>query len=340
MATAKKAAKKSTDTTEKKIVNNVIFVIDSSSSMRMHANKVNEVVASLVGPLTATQGIETRVSLYTFADTVHNVFSGEQPSRLRNFHLRPGGMTALLDATGIAINDHLGHRTPKNEDHSYLLYVITDGEENVSRRFRSIDIMNLMKSLEDNWTVATLVPNQRAVHGAKLCGFFPGNIEVWDVNSADGFEEVGLRLSATYTDYSNNRARGVVGTKTLFVDAAKLAKPVVKQVLVEDKSAKLIAIQKAGRIDEIAEEKTGKPYIPGTVFYELTKSELVQYHKELAVVAKSDGKRYFGAQARQLLGLPNSDCRVRPGDHGDWRVFVQSTSRNRKLLGGTSILVR
>lgn len=332
MATAKK-------NTVKKLVNNVIFVIDSSSSMHTHSRKVNEVVSGLIAPL-QNAGIETRVSLYTFSNSVQRALYTSAPSTLRSFYLRPSGMTALLDATGTAIEDHLRLRSPANEDHSYLLYVITDGEENVSSKFNPATIARLMNDLEDNWTVATLVPNQRAVHSAKMCGFPAGNIEVWDVNSADGFEEVGLRLADTYTNYANARSMGVTGTKTLFADASKLSKPVAKQVLVEDKSAKLIAIQKAGRIDEIVEEKTGRPYVPGTVFYELTKSELVQAKKELAVVAKSDGKRYFGPQARQLLGLPNAECRVRPGDHGDWRVFVQSTSLNRKLIGGTSILVR
>lgn len=335
MATAKKATKKNT----KKLVNNVIFVIDSSSSMNGQARKVDEVVSGLIAPLQSA-GIETRVSLYTFSNRINRSLYLSDASALRNFRLYPSGMTALLDATGTAIEDHQTLRVHANEDHSFLLYVITDGAENSSRRFDKRHIAAMIGGLEENWTVATLVPNQSGVHAAKLCGFPAGNIEVWDVNSETGFEEVGLRLSDTYTQYSSARMSGTVGTRTLFADASALTKPVAKQVLVEDKSAKLIAIQKAGRIDELVEEKTGKPYIPGTVFYELTKSELVQAKKELAVVAKSDGKRYFGPQARQLLGLPNAECRVRPGDHGDWRVFVQSTSLNRKLLGGTSILVR
>ena len=41
-----------------------------------------------------------------------------------------------------------------------------------------------------------------------------------------------------------------------------------------------------------------------------------------------------------MLGLPNSDTKVKPGDFGDWRIFIQSTSINRKIKAGTSIFVK
>lgn len=334
-ATKKTTAKKSTI---KKLVNNVIFVIDESGSMGFHTAKVDKIIADLSTPLqNAPQ--ETRVSLYTFNSRVHRHMFRDVPAELRNFRLRPSGSTALIDCTIQAINDHARTRELASEDNSYLVYVITDGEENASR-YRVTDLQKILAGLPDAWTVATLVPHVRSVHAAKMAGFAPGNIEVWDTTSANGFEEVGVRLTNSYNDYTTMRSSGVVGTRTLFTNAANLTKQEVKQVLVEDTSAKLIAIQKAGVIKDIVEEKTGRPYQPGTVFYELTKSELVQFHKELAVVSKTDGKRYFGPQARQILGLPSTECRVRPGDHGNWRIFVQSTSLNRKLLGGTSILVR
>jgi hypothetical protein len=40
-----------------------------------------------------------------------------------------------------------------------------------------------------------------------------------------------------------------------------------------------------------------------------------------------------------MLGLPRvGDARVRPGDHGKFDVFVQSTSVNRKLSYGTQVM--
>jgi len=51
------------------------------------------------------------------------------------------------------------------------------------------------------------------------------------------------------------------------------------------------------------------------------------------------GDVYMGDAARQMLGLPSMHVKVGPGDHPDYTIFVQSTSMNRKLIQGTSLLV-
>ena len=60
----------------------------------------------------------------------------------------------------------------------------------------------------------------------------------------------------------------------------------------------------------------------------------------LFFVSKKDGKKFGGSESRQLLGLPTENTRVKPGDFGDWRIFIQSTSLNRKIKTGTSIFVK
>jgi hypothetical protein len=39
-----------------------------------------------------------------------------------------------------------------------------------------------------------------------------------------------------------------------------------------------------------------------------------------------------------MVGLPNYKVRVRPDFNPDYKVFVQSTSVNRKLVPGTKLL--
>ena len=76
-------------------------------------------------------------------------------------------------------------------------------------------------------------------------------------------------------------------------------------------------------------------------YYELTKPELVQEYKEVAIVEKATGKIYVGDDARTLLGLPiGARIKVRPGDHAGFAVYVQSTSVNRRLAAGTTLLYR
>ena len=37
-------------------------------------------------------------------------------------------------------------------------------------------------------------------------------------------------------------------------------------------------------------------------------------------------------------GVLRADVKVTPGDHGMFNIYVQSTSVNRKLVGGTKVL--
>jgi hypothetical protein len=80
-------------------------------------------------------------------------------------------------------------------------------------------------------------------------------------------------------------------------------------------------------------------YIKGAGFYQLSKSEKIQDHKQIMIRDKKSGAVYAGHAARQMLGLPDfGEVRVRPGDHGNFDLFVQSTSCNRHLVEGTSLV--
>lgn len=326
------------DNSAKTLVNNVIFVIDESGSMRYHSAKVNTVMRSLAEPLKNAAQL-TRVSVYSFDSTVRREAFMQPPSILSGFNHRVLGQTALIDATYQAVTDHQNVATSIHEDNSYLVYVITDGEENASRK-RVGDLHALLSRLPDNWTVATLVPDLRGVHAAKQAGFPAGNIETWNVNSATGFEEVGRRLADTYSNYTTMRASGAVGTKSLFVNTTHLDAATIKASLVEDTTSRLFTTNGDAVIKDFVEAATGAPYQKGSTYYELTKSEKVQVYKEIAIVNKNDGKKYFGPSARAMLGLPHDEVKIRPGSFGEWRIFVQSTSLNRKLPTGTSVLVK
>lgn len=321
------------------LINNVIFVIDESGSMYHHRHAVESVVRSLADSLKDTLQ-KTRVSLYTFSRKVDRKLLSSDPQAMSLFTFRPNGQTALIDAVMRAVADHKVMRTPLHEDHSYLLYVITDGEENASRIYRPQRLRQELADLPNNWTVAALVPNNTGVHYAKQVGFPAGNIEIWNAASEKGFEEVGRRLADTYQSYTAMRSTGAVATNSLFLNTANLTTPVVKANLAEDDTLLTFTTPEAVSIRPFVELMTGNKYSVGSAFYELTKAETVQAKKELAIVNRRDGKKYVGANARALLGLPNSECRVRPGDFGEWRIFVQSTSVNRKLPAGATILVR
>lgn len=69
------------------------------------------------------------------------------------------------------------------------------------------------------------------------------------------------------------------------------------------------------------------------------KPETIQGYKEICIQNRQNGKVYTGSQVRTLLNLPRIETRVKPGDHGNWKIFVQSKAPNRKLIPGTEVLV-
>lgn len=91
-------------------------------------------------------------------------------------------------------------------------------------------------------------------------------------------------------------------------------------------------------------ENNGITFKKGRGFYELTKHETVQQYKEVIIQDRETGEMFTGAQVRERLGLqPQIDKggvkeSLSSRDTSEFRVFVQSTSYNRKLIGGTMFL--
>jgi len=84
----------------------------------------------------------------------------------------------------------------------------------------------------------------------------------------------------------------------------------------------------------------GVEFKQGRGFYELTKTVTVQGTKEIVLMNRATGDLFTGTRARELLGLPldDEDVKLRPTHLEEWVPFVQSTSNNRKLMGGSRLL--
>jgi len=75
----------------------------------------------------------------------------------------------------------------------------------------------------------------------------------------------------------------------------------------------------------------------GRGFYEFTKPEIISHRKEVVLIEKSSGKMFTGRDACKMIGA-GSGIRIPPTTFQTWRVFVQSTSYGRNLMGGTGFL--
>lgn len=87
-------------------------------------------------------------------------------------------------------------------------------------------------------------------------------------------------------------------------------------------------------------EEMGLIFKKGKGFYEFNKPELISKKKEIVLMKTDTGAIYEGDGARRLAKLVEYDPkkRIKPSDIEGYKVFIQSTSYNRKLVGGTQFL--
>jgi hypothetical protein len=330
------------------IINHIGFVLDESSSMGIHKASVIRVIDNLVAHLARrSQELdqETRVSIWGFSGYnrgVCHVWDRDVlrlPSIATLYNVQ--GMTALIDGTMNAIRD-LNETPQRHGDHSFLVYVATDGEENNSRSFTPSDLQRKIGNLPDNWTLAALVPNATGKAEAKRFGFHAGNVEIWDTTSRQGVEEMGQRIQAATETFMTGRAQGVRSSKSLFTmgDTAVNAQAIAQAGMTPLSPGKYVlnTVPREVVIKDWVED-CGYRYMAGRGYYELVKPEKVQASKDIAIVSK-DGREqvWIGREARMMLNLPDTETRVRPDYNANYRVFVQSTSVNRILKPGQMFL--
>jgi hypothetical protein len=352
-------------------VNHVSLVVDKSGSMRPHEAQLIRVVDEFVKGLAEESdrlGHETRISLYAFDHGVENLvwdMDVKHLPSLRGLYQVDNGATALIEAAVKSIDD-LKNIWEGYGEHSFLQVVVTDGQENasgfsesgkmhtrmgvgpgaVALRKWTNRIHSAMEGLPDHWTSAILVPNSLAKRTAQEYGFPAGNIAIWNADSTQGVEEAIGTVKTAATSFLRGREKGVRGTRNLFAMGQDLSTAEVKANLdaMDSGTYVLIPVDQQIQIRDFV-TGSGHTYQSGRAFYELSKREKVQANKQLAVAEKdpdtgrTTGRVFFGPAARQLLGLPQSEVTVKPGENPSYTVFVQSTSVNRKLVPGTKLLV-
>lgn len=327
------------------LINHISFIIDASGSMDHLKNDVIKVFDAQVSRLSdksITTGQETRVTIYLFSSDIDCVVFDKDVLRLPSLSekYKPNGGTALMDALMKSITDFEKiHQDYGN--HACLTFLITDGEENSSKYTKAADLTKKLASLPDNFTVACLLPNAEAVHEAKKFGILKQNITIWDTTCAAGVAEIGDSIHRATDMFFENRAAGKT-TKHLFkLDTSNLTTDVIAQTLteVDPSTYSIYMVDQDSPIKAFIEQKSGKPYTKGSAFYLLTKKETIQSNKVIYILEKSTDKVYEGANARQLIGLPlDQDIDVKPTASDKFDIYVESTSVNRKLISGTTVL--
>lgn len=328
-------------------INHIALVLDASSSIEQRGLtkaiiKVADDQVAYLARRSQELGQETRISVYTFADLTSCLIWDMDALRLPSIAdlYQPYGNTALIDAT-LKSQEDLARIWEGYGDHAFLTYILTDGEENRSKNHPSA-LTRMLASQPSHWTIAVLVPNMTGKHEAKKLGFPAENIAVWDATTAHGVAEAGSVIRRATDAYMTARTSGVRGTRTLFstgADAVNSQTVAAAGLTPLPMSAfRIVPVPAEAYIREFV-EGCGLRYELGKAFYELTKPETIQPRKDVAIVEKRTDKVYVGREAREIVGLPDMEVRVKPDRNPDYTIFIQSTSVNRKLMPGTKLLV-
>ena len=320
-----------------------MLLVDKSGSMSHLRTQVIEAVNKQIETYKATQGSIATASIYQFGYAGYinksrvNVAVGGLNTYQAGDYYPDAGATAILDALRVACQD-LEASTNQSRDYANLVIVITDGEENASRYdepFVKAAIARLTAT--DRYTFAGVGPKGCESFFTKI-GIPIGNVQVWEQTQA-GAETMGNVTRGATMTYASSRASGQTSTKSLFTpNLATLKTKTVKAELTNrSKDFKPWTVDKEVDIKTFVESHNVS-FVLGAGYYPLTKPEKVQKTKQIVLVKKGTKEVYAGAEARELLGLPDEDTKVTPGNHGDWDIYVQSTSHNRKLVRGTKLL--
>lgn len=341
----------------KSLVNHVLFVIDESQSMSHLVNKVPQVFDRLISEL-KNSGQETRISFvrlpnkasrfsygsYNQAVVDSNIVNVKASLVNNSLTYNPtGGHTPLYDAVGLGIETLSSVKLNNRKNNAFLVIVLTDGEENSSKQYSQYTIKNLIaeKTNLGNWTFVFQVPPGKRYKAANDFGVSSENIIEWDLTE-QGLEASTVETQTGLMNYCNSRATGKSAVTSFYTDLSNVTKKQLTNNL-DDVSLKYKSylVSSEGKIKDFVETKTKKPYVQGTAFYQLMKKEEIQPQKALLIMDKRTKELWGGQQARNIIGLPHYEsAKVTPGNHGDYEIFVQSTSVNRKLSRGTKVLVQ
>jgi hypothetical protein len=289
-------------------------------------------------------GIDTIVSVVRQGGGVHREVVNSSISLLKPLtsYSAPGNDTPLFDSVDTLIGLIESAPDYNQPGVTYLVMAITDGQENASRitaQSLATKIRNLQAT--DKWTFVFRVPYGYKNALVNKLGVPQNNVQEWE-QTERGFRESTAHTQSAIGSYYVGVSRGITSSKSFYTDLSGVKATDARAVGMVNISGEvdIFPVRSAGEIHEIVSQKTGRPYQKGTGFYQLSKTEkIVQGYKLIAIRNQNTGAVYAGVAARDLLNLPHSgNITLKPGNHGEWDVFVQSTSTNRKLLPGTNVL--
>lgn len=150
------------------IPDQIVMVVDRSGSMGSIKEDAEGGINSFI-----TDNQKEGKALFTMVefDTNYDVLCYKIPlDQIDRYNLRPRGMTALNDAIGQAFADV--DEGDKNDEHSKIGVIVTDGGENASKEWTKDAVFARIEKLkEKGWEFIFLAANQDAIETGSDYGF-------------------------------------------------------------------------------------------------------------------------------------------------------------------------
>lgn len=328
----------------------VVFVLDRSGSMGGLIETARQNLQKQIDTLRASAGPNDtyRISVINFDDSITVTANGVDVNNLGsayNLYKAPNGSTRLYDAVLEAIRMTQSLDTG-GKQHAFLISVVTDGHENASRAsVQAVAAEVGRATARDRYTFVYAGP-AGSKYIATQMGIPDGNATEWE-QTTRGTQYLGVQTNSSLDTYTASRGLGVLKSTSFYAapvtkDASKFAgqldskcDDVTGQVKVERVTATDPVV-----IAKFCLKKFGN-FPKGQIYYQLTESEKVQAYKKLIIQDTTTGNFFAGDDAaKKLLGVPSfqGTVHLKPGALGEFKVFVQSTSVNRKLTPGTAVV--
>lgn len=248
-----------------------------------------------------------------------------------------GQATPLFDAVGELIDIHKSVPDSDQIGVSHLIMVITDGQENHSSKWTAAKLREAITSLQntDRWTFVFRVPQGYKQKLVKLLGVWEDNVIEWSTTN-EGLARSTTETQAALSTYYAERATGKTSTRGFF-------KPDVQHASLKlGHLTKMTGhysdlVHKEESIRDFCIRSFGEFQI-GKAYYQLTKTETVQPNKDMLLLDTKTYVVYGGSQLRRFLGIADGYDKVTKPDPSQYKLFIQSTSTNRKLVPGTEVL--
>lgn len=327
--------------------NYIGFVNDHSGSM---ASLKKAAIKDYNAMISAVKDAANREMLDTVVSTVGIGLGGfkniDRQVVISNPHvLKPvtswitNSNTPLYDGIGDIIELFLSLPDYNSPDVSFLVSITTDGEEYGSKKYTASSIKNLICEMQKTgrWTFVFRVPAGGRAYVNNL-GVPAENIQEWETTQ-DGMDKATKVTQQAMDSYFTARSAGAKSSTTFYADANKVDTSALTDI---SKETSLYVVPDVDMGIEIRPFilRHRMEYLKGAAFYQLTKTESrVSHTKLIAIRERATGKVFSGKEARQMIGLPtDKNARLHPGDHGEYDLFIQSESVNRKLVAGTGVL--